>query len=314
MAATIHTEQRGRVVVATLDSPPHALMTMELVDELDRLVQQWEQDPSVGAVVLTGAHPDRFVAHFDVAELLRGAEEAPAVPPQAIRAALAAVDGARRAPGVADLLGRSPASGLHDLVRFQATLLAMGRSGVAYVAALNGSALGGGCELALACDMRVMATGDHVIGQFEILLGFPPGGGGTQRIARLLGEARALELVLTGRPLDPEEAEAIGLVTALASPDRVVDDAVELAASLARRSKLGVRAAKRAIRDGASRTLEQGLRVEAAQFMTALLSDDAHRLMQAYVDRGAELGDVPAYDPDTRAALLDGSFLDLHGS
>ncbi len=314
MESTVSTEQLGRVVVATLSNPPHALMTMGMIGELTDLVHAWEQDASVGAVVLTGAHQDRFLAHFDVAELLRGARAAPALPASVIRGALAAVDGASRAPRAAELLGRSPASGLLDLLRFHSTLVAMGRSGVAYVAALNGSAMGGGCELALACDLRMMASGDHLIGQPEIMLGFPPGGGGTQRLSRLLGEARALELVLTGDPLGPEEAAAIGLVTRVVAPDALVDDAVATAARLARRSKTGTGASKRAIRDGGSRPLGQGLRIEAAEFMQALTSDAAIRLMEAYVDRSAELGDVAAYDTPTREAMLDGTFLDLHGS
>ena len=198
-------EQRGRVLLATLDNPPHGLMDDGITAGLAALVQRADADDGVGAVVLTGAHPQRFVAHYDVGELLAAAKEGPSIGRRAAKASLRVAGTLRHVPGMERALERTPAAGLVALERFHEMFLAMNRSGALFVAAINGSAMGGGCELALACDARLMAEGDEFgIGQPEILFGFPPGGGGTQRLARLLGSAKALRLVSTaGRSTRP---------------------------------------------------------------------------------------------------------------
>src|SRR3954463_8380901 len=183
-----------------MDNPPHALMDTSIVDGLEAVIARASEDDGVGAVVLTGAREDRFIAHYDVAELLAAARSGPAIGRRAATASLRTVAAVRRVPRGERALGRTPLGGVVQLERFHAMLLAMSRSGAVFVAALNGSAMGGGCELAMSCDMRIMADGEHRIGQPEILLGFPPGGGGTQRLARMLGPARALRLTLEGSP------------------------------------------------------------------------------------------------------------------
>lgn len=311
MGGRIRTEQRGRVVVATLSNPPHALMTMDMMRELEGLVADCEADDGVGAVVLTGDHPDRFLAHFDVAEILEGARQSPAVPPAATRAGVAALGAMGSSRLVDRALEGTPVEGLRDVMAFQRTLLAMGRSNVVYIAAINGNALGGACELALACDFRFMAGGDHVIGQPEALLGFPPGGGGTQRLTRLLGEAAAMEIALGAEPLDPDDALDIGLITRVCSPETLVEDAVAYAAKLARRAPLANGGVKRAIRDGGSGSLAQGLRVEAGEFVAAARADESIRLMEAFVAQLEEAGELPTYDEEARQRLIDGTFVDL---
>lgn len=293
-------EARGRVLLATLDNPPHGLMDSGTVDGLDRLVERAESDETVDAVVLTGAHPDRFVAHYDMRELLEGAQAGPAVGPRAASASLRVVGTLRRVPSVEEALTRTPAAGLVALERFGDILTRMGRCGAVFVAAVNGSAQGGGCELSLACDVRLMAGGDHVIGQPEILLGFPPGGGGTQRLARLLGSARALRLVLDGGPLRPDEAAALGLVDEVVPGGELLDRALALAARLGSRPKAAVAAAKRAIYEGGSLPLPAGLHAERAEFVAALGTADAHNAMSAYLEVFERTGQLPAYD---RAAL-----------
>ncbi len=175
----IEVEARGGTLIAKLVNPPHALMDIGIVDALEALVHRASSEDGIGAVVLTGAHPDRFIAHYDVGELLAGAEAGPSVTPRMARASVRVVGALRRIGGARRALARTPVAGLAELERFHAITLAMNRSGAVFVAAINGSAMGGGCELALACDVRLMASGEHVIGQPEVLLGFPPGGGGT---------------------------------------------------------------------------------------------------------------------------------------
>jgi enoyl-CoA hydratase/carnithine racemase len=164
--------------------------------------------------------------------------------------------------------------------------------------------MGGGSELALACDLRIARAGDHAIGQPEIMLGFPPGGGGTQRLSRLVGPAKALRIILEGRPLTPTEALDVGLVDQVVDGESLLSVAVKEAARLGARPKAAIGAAKRAIYQGASLRLDRGLRFEASEFVGALGTEEALDAMQAYVQATSELGDLPAYDSDTVAAVL----------
>jgi enoyl-CoA hydratase len=302
----VRIEERGRVLLATLDNPPHGLMDAAIVTGLGRSVARAESDEGVGAVVLTGAHPTRFVAHYDVAELLEGARTGPAVGRRAASATLRAVGALRRVPPIEEALGRTPVGGVAQLERFHDILLRMNRCGAVFVAALNGSALGGGCELSLACDVRLMADGDHRIGQPEVLFGFPPGGGGTQRLARLLGSAQALRLVLEGAPLRPAEAAELGLVDEVVPADDLLERAVALAERLGRRSKGAVAACKRAVYEGGSLPLADGLRVERAEFLAALTTAEAQEAMAAYVSALERTGELPAYDRAAMERALDG--------
>jgi enoyl-CoA hydratase len=297
--------QRGRVLVATLENPPHGLMDRGIVTALGALVRRADADDGVGAVVLTGSHPERFLAHYDVGELLSAARSGPAVGRRAAQASLRVVGALRRAPGMERLLERTPAAGIVALERFHEVLLGMNRSGAVYIAALNGSAMGGGCELSLACDARLMADGDFRIGQPEILFGFPPGGGGTQRLARLLGTAKALRLVLDGGPLTPAEALEIGLVDELVPREAVLDRAIALAARLGARPKPAVAACKRAVYEGGALPLADGLRVERAEFMATLGTPDAEDAMAAYQDGLKRTGELPGYDREAFGRTLE---------
>lgn len=298
-------EQRGRILLATLENPPHGLMDVGIVDGLDRLVERADTDAAVGAVVLTGGHPERFVAHYDVRELLEGARAGPAVGPRAAYASLRTVGALRRVPSLEEALSRTPAAGLVALERFHSVLLRMNRCAAVFVAALNGSAMGGGCELALACDMRVMADGDHRLGQPEVLFGFPPGGGGTQRLARLLGSARALRLVLDGGPLDPGQAAELGLVDEVVPAADLLDRACAVADRLGSRPKAAIGGCKRAVYEGGSLPLPDGLRVERAEFLAAIGTKEAQDAMEAYLDRFERTGELPGYDPEELGRALD---------
>jgi enoyl-CoA hydratase len=297
----VRIEQRGRVLLATLDNPPHGLMDAGVVAGLEALVGRAESDDEVGAVVLTGAHPERFVAHYDVRELLEGARNSPSVGPRAAAASLRAVGALRRVPSAEKALARTPAVGIVELERFHEILLRMNRCGAVFVAALNGSALGGGCELSLACDLRLMADGDHAIGQPEVLFGFPPGGGGTQRLVRLVGSQRALRLILDGGALSPAEAAEIGLVDQVVPADELVERALAEGERVGRRVKGAVAGCKRAVYEGATMALADGLRLERAEFLAALGTREAQDAMEAYLDALERTGELPAYDPTVRA-------------
>lgn len=305
MSGSIAVAERGRVLVATLSNPPHGLFDDSLVAALDELVARAESDDSVGAVVLTGAHPERFVAHYDVAELLEGAESSPAISAGLARGSLRVVGALRRVPGASEALTRTPASGLVAVERFHEILLRMESCGAVFIAALNGSAMGGGCELSLACDFRWMAAGDHIIGQPEILLGFPPGGGGTQRLTRMLGTSRALRIVLDGGPLSPTEALEAGIVDRVLEGDELLAAAVAEAGRLAGRPKAGVAATKRAVYEGGSLPIRDGMRLERAEFLATLPTAEAKAAMRAYVSELERTGELPGYDPKRLAEAVE---------
>lgn len=297
------------MLVITLVNPPHGLMDAGVVKGLESVVARAESDENVGAVVVTGAHAERFIAHYDVGELLAGARAGPSLTPGLALAAVRAVGLLRRVSAFERALARSPAAGVLELERFHETLLRMNRSGAVFVAALNGSAMGGGCELALACDVRIMAQGDHRIGQPEILLGFLPGGGGTQRLARLLGSARALRLVLDGGPLSPNQAAELGLVDEVVPPEHLMEHAIAVADRLGRRSRSAIAACKRAVYLGGSMSLDAGLRLERAEFVAALGTPEAEQAMSAYVDGLKRTDTLPGYDPAAiERALGSGHF------
>lgn len=281
-------------------------MDEQIVLGLEALVDRAESDPDLTAVVIAGAHAERFVAHYDVAELLDGARRSPSVPPAVARASLGAVGALRRLPGGRDVLERTPAAGLSAAERFGEVFLRFNTCGAVFIAAINGSAMGGGCELALACDFRLMAAGPHVIGQPEILLGFPPGGGGTQRLSRMLGASAALRICLDGGPLDPESAAEIGLVDDVVPAAELHERALGLATRLGGRPKAAIAAVKRAVYVGGAQPLPAGLRLERAEFMSALTSEPAERAMAAYVDRLERTGELPCYDSAALYEALEG--------
>jgi enoyl-CoA hydratase len=301
----IEVEQRGRVLLARLHGGPRGEFGPAIAAELAALVTQAEMDEGVGAVVITGTHPERFVAHAELRWLQEGGAASPSVGPRAGSAIVHAAGTARRVPGVRQLADRTPLSGAMELVGVHETFLRMNRCGAVFVAALNGSALGIGSELALACDYRLMAAGESVIGQPEILLDFPPGGGGTQRLARLVGPHQALKLMLDGGGLDPDAAREIGYVDEVVAPDQLLDRALALADRLARRLKLAVAAVKRSAYIGGSRGLEEGIHVESAEFLSTLASPDAQAAMLAYIEETGETGDLPLYDRRTYEQTLE---------
>ena len=153
------------------------------------------------------------------------------------------------------------------------------------IAAVNGYALGGGCELALSADLRFAAE-DAVLGQPEVLLGIIPGAGGTQRLTRLVGTARAKDIIFTGRFVKAEEALRIGLVDRLVPADQVLEESVAYAAQFSGAAALAIRAAKECIDRGSETDLETGLEIERQQFAALFATEDRAIGMQSFVENG----------------------------
>jgi len=241
-------ERRGDgVAVVTLDHPKVNALSSELLRQLLGAATALTDEPP-GAVVVTGS--DRvFAAGADIAEF-GGPDEARVIGDLFLRALGAVADIPR-----------------------------------ATVAAISGVALGGGCELALACDFRV-ASERARLGQPEILLGIIPGGGGTQRLPRLVGTARAKDIIFTGRQVGAEEALAIGLVDEVVPPGDVLDRAIAKAAELAKGPVVAHGLAKRAIDRGMDITLHGGLDLEQQLFVQVFETEDARTGVESFLRDG----------------------------
>jgi len=237
------------VALVTLDRPAALnALSFDLLDQLVDALETLDRDPACRAIVIAGSGTRAFAAGADIREL---------------------------EPQTAATLTAGGRFGTWDR-------LAM--VGLPLIAAVRGVALGGGCELAMTCDM-VVAAEDATFGQPEILIGVMPGAGGTQRLTRAIGKARAMELILTGRSMTATEALARGLVTRVVPPEATLDVALELAGLVATMPPLAVRAAKAAILDASDRPLADGLARERAAFFGLFDTDDQAEGMAAFTQK-----------------------------
>lgn len=255
-------QRDGPVAVCTFSNPPLNLMNAAMVAELTQLAAEIEADPDVRVMVLTGGVEGIFITHYDVSELAQAGD------------ALQQVQ-------------EFQPEELHATHQVYNRLQAMPK---VVIAALNGTAMGGGCELALACDFRFMAR-VGVIGCPEALVGILPGAGGTQRMLRLLGTAKALEMILLGKVVGADEAEAIGLIHKALDPQDLMPHTLEFARTLAERPPVSVAMIKKCVHEGSQLPLLDGLRLEQECFWQTMRSEEALRLMKAYVERGQ--GSIP---------------------
>jgi enoyl-CoA hydratase/carnithine racemase len=313
MPGRVDVERCGSVLIARLDGGPHSLIGLRMVEQLAALMDRVESDASIDAVVFTGTHPRRFLGHADVRWLQEGGASIPKLG-RKIASAVARVSKAIRGVPVVQSLARlTPLDGGMQLDMLHETFLRMNRCGVIFVAALNGSALGLGSEFAEACDLRIMADGDFFIGQPEVLLGINPGGGGTQRLTRLVGTHRALLLMLEGRPVPPRTALELGYVDEVVTPDVLLDRAIERARYFGLRPRSAREAIKRAAYFGGSATLEEGLHMERTEFIDISPSGTAQELMIEYLDRTDHDGDLPFYNPEILKETLERGSLPVQG-
>ena len=311
MPKTITTDRDGRVLTVRIDNPPHNFMDRHMVAELDELTRSLEHDGSVGAVVITGGVEGRFITHYDVGEILTGTETVGMEVSSGIAgASLKAVGGLSRVPGARKRLSRTPAAGMLELHEIHDLFLRIGRLDKVFIAAINGPALGGGCELALACDLRYMSRDAALIGLPEMTLGFNPGAGGTQRLAHLLGPARALEMILEAEPLKPREALEAGMVHRVVRERDLLAEASATAERLARRAPISVAGAKRAVREGSRRPLPEGLAVERKWFLAAASRPASQRAMRAYVEV-IERDEAPWTSEEALKRWREGTVVDL---
>jgi len=256
-----------RLLVVRLDNPAGDLLDTSVFADLDTLGLRLLGRADIGGVVLTGREPGVFAPHFRLGEIADGAEAlGRAVPYSLARAAYAGVAGLSRVPALRRALLASPAAGIAELARTHAALDRLATLPQVVVAAIDGDALGGGLELALACDLRVMAHGDGRIGLVEITAAIPPGAGGSQRLARAVGPARARSMMLRATTLDARAASDLGLVDEVCASADLLPTALAVAADVARRSPDAIAAVKRSLAGG--RVWRAGVADEAAGFVS----------------------------------------------
>jgi enoyl-CoA hydratase len=246
------TEQRGAVVIATYSNPPRNYLVAPAIDEFEQLIEQW-RDPSIRAVVIQSSpEATGFMTHYSVDELYDLISD-----PATSRYSAAVV---RRYKAIFDRLQALPK---------------------VVIAALNGDTMGGGFELTLACDLRIGEKGDYRYGNPEVRVGLIPGAGGTQRISRLIGLARAVDWVLRGRIVKPEVAHELGLVHELV--DDAAARALELAEEIAKFPPKAVENAKIALYRGHDANVQAGYEIENMQWTEVMQSDDAQLALKTYI-------------------------------
>ena len=246
---TILAETHGRVGLIRLNRP-EALNALcdAMMEELGAQLLAFDADPAIGAIVLTGS--DRaFAAGADIREM-QGR--------------------------------RFPATVLDDFIARRWDVV--GRIAKPVIAAVAGHALGGGCELAMMCDL-IVAAGTARFGQPEITLGILPGAGGSQRLARAVGKAKAMDMVLTGRTMDAAEAERSGLVARVVAPEALVEEALAIGERIASMSTVAAVLAKRAVNAAFETTLAEGVRYERALFLSLFGTADQREGMAAFLEK-----------------------------
>jgi enoyl-CoA hydratase len=251
----VSVERRGGAAVVTYANPPLGTMTAAGSQEMLEKIRPLAEDPAVRSIVITGGLPGIFIRHYDVGELSTASDASQNAPPPP--------------PPTGD--GR-PAGGYLALV----DLLAEAPKPV--VAAINGLCMGGGFELSLACDIRIAAPTDVVIGLPETRVGIFPGGG-TQRLPRVVGEAKALEIILRGLTFDADEALRIGLVHEIAADP--LARALEMAAEWDQRGADGIAYAKRLTRAALDRPIAEGLADERRSFAAVMRTASAREGLRA---------------------------------
>ncbi|PEJ35289.1 enoyl-CoA hydratase [Peribacillus butanolivorans] len=251
MRNLVRVEKENKLAIVTIDNPPLNVISKNVFKGLLEVFTELEEDNETVAVLITGAGDIAFAAGADIKEF-----------PQMMGN-----------PNMKETVRESHAI-LNKIDHFPKPTIAV----------LNGMTLGGGCELALACDLRV-AEAQVQIGLPEVKLGLFPGAGGTQRLSRLVGNAKAKEIIFTGDSLNAKEAEKIGLVNKVVEQGCGLIEAKNLASRMTRHSLQALSRIKKAINEGSESTLEQGLEIETNLFEEIFQTEDVKEGVSAFLDK-----------------------------
>ena len=261
-------EDQGQIIICYLSNPPtHSLTAqglLEIHDFLDSLVTNKE----LRILAFTGAGEDVFIRHYEVGELADSAEKNISQQEETKK------------------LENNPIKELHG---FHKMLLKIRDLNAIVVAGINGNTAGGGCEFSLGCDLRVMSSGDYFIGLPETSVGILPGGGGTQRLARLIGSSRALDLILHGQLISNVKALEFGIINEILPKESFLKSLKEYCQILANRAPIALREVKRAIHRGMDLPLEEALLIEQEAFNKTMNSKDAAKAMRTMLNSKEEI-------------------------
>lgn len=252
----IRTEIEDRIATLTIDHPPVNSFNRQVVTELEEAIDELLANDEVKAIVITGGGTNAFVAGADIPEI----------------------------KNLLDNPGENYAASREFIEKGQQLFLKIERATKPVIAAINGFCLGGGLELAMACHMRVCSDRAR-LGQPEINLGIIPGWGGTQRLTRIVGKGKAIELILTGDMITAQEAYRLNLVNKVVPAGAVLKEARDLARKIVSKSKFPIAAALRAITQGLELPLEEGLRLEAEQFVGLAETEDIREGINAFLEK-----------------------------
>ena len=255
-------EDHGHVVICILTNPPTHTFTSRSLMEVHDFLDQMEKKKDLRVLAFTGEGEDVFIKHYEVGELAESAEK-----------------NISEAKEVSSEY--SPPKELHH---FHKMLLRLRDIEAIVIAGINGNTAGGGCEFALGCDLRIMSEGPYSIGLPETSVGILPGGGGTQRLARLIGSSRALDLILHASLLSPQDAFEFGLINKLVPHEKFREALMTYCLDLASRAPIALRQVKKIIHHGLDKTLEEGLLMEQEAFDVTMRSNDAAKAMRSMLD------------------------------
>lgn len=238
------------IALVTINHPPVNALDQKTVSELGQAMDELEKRPEAKIIILTGGGDKAFVAGADITAFT----------------------------------GLTRVTAEQFALSIQSILLKMEASKKVVICAINGLALGGGCEVAMACDIRI-ASEKAKLGQPEVNLGVMPGAGGTQRLPRLVGKGRAMELVFTTDVISAEEARAIGLVNRVVPPGSLLEEAKKMAKKILAKGPVAITLAKRAINEGLEMDLKEGLKVEAKLFGELFDTFDMREGVKAFLEK-----------------------------
>ena len=262
-------EDKGHYMICYLSNPPSHTLTSSGVAEVHKFLDLVEKNNDLRVLAFTGEGEDVFIKHYEVGELANSAEK--------------------------NIESNQTQKDPTELHAFHKMLLRLKNLDAIVIAGINGNTAGGGCEFSLGCDLRIMSEGEYFIGLPETSVGILPGGGGTQRLSRMIGPSRALDLILHAKLLSPAEAYNLGVINKLIPKDKFQEELELYCQDLANRAPIALSQVKKIIHQGLEMPLEESLLLEQKAFDVTMNSKDAARAMRSLLNSQENIEDVKEF-------------------
>ena len=263
-------EDKGHYMICYLSNPPSHTLTSSGVAEVHKFLDLVEKNNDLRVLAFTGEGEDVFIKHYEVGELANSAEK--------------------------NIESNQTQKDPTELHAFHKMLLRLKNLDAIVIAGINGNTAGGGCEFSLGCDLRIMSEGEYFIGLPETSVGILPGGGGTQRLSRMIGPSRALDLILHAKLLSPAEAYNLGVINKLIPKDKFEEELDLYCQDLANRAPIALSQVKKIIHQGLDMPLEESLLLEQKAFDVTMNSKDAARAMRSLLNSQENIEDVEEFN------------------